>query len=99
VYFEKTVVPGFRKSEDILFPITTGRVPGLWGHEQAHPGDKFQANLIESFCILTPKALLISSHPQGDTPQKAYHTINPGNQGSFVMTGVPTLLERKVVQD
>lgn len=81
VYFEKTVVPGFRKPEDILFPVTTERVPGVWGHEQEHPGDKFQANLIESFGILTPKALLISSHSQGDTSTKSLSHHQPRKPG------------------
>lgn len=81
MYFEKTVVPGFRKPEDILFPVTTERVPGVWGHEQEHPGDKFQANLIESFGILTPKALLISSHSQGDTSTKSLSHHQPRKPG------------------
>ena len=80
VYFEKTVVPGFRKPED-MFPVTTERVPGVWGHEQEHPGDKFQANLIESFGILTPNALLISSHSQGDTSTKSLSHHQPRKPG------------------
>lgn len=41
VYFEKTVAR-FQKPEDILFPVTTERVPGVWGHEQEHPGISFK---------------------------------------------------------
>ena len=55
------------------------RSVGAW--TRTYPGDKFQASLIESFCILTPKALLISSHPQGDTSTKSLSHHQPRKPG------------------